>query len=423
MQFSFRTRLVVLYTILTSFALICFSATIFFAVRYQSYAKLEQDLIVRASHVNEQIDFEKDTLVLPPSMTRDSVLEIRYDVLIDEKRNSFFKSSVLGSREVLIDDLDLETIDYSPKLIDARLTDGTPIKSAIIRAKHIPGKSYFITAKPVAEVEAGMESLGITMAIGNVLFILLVFGIGSFFVQRALKPVRDITELAKDISRGDLSKRVNFSGPLDDLKALADMFDEMITKLEELFEGQKSFFQEVSHDLRTPLTIIRGKIDVALRSNNVTHSELVTVLNEVRNEAELATGLVNDLLAVARGEKAVEELKQAEFPLDRMVVEIGARITSLGKQKGDSLIIKLSVSDAFAVTTIRDTGPGISKEDQPFVFEKFYRSQSCDHSSRGFGLGLAIAKRIVEAHKASLKLVSSDKHGTEFEIRLPLLNR
>jgi signal transduction histidine kinase len=236
----------------------------------------------------------------------------------------------------------------------------------------------------------------------------------------------------------------------------------MISRLERLLDGQKRFFQDVSHELRTPLTIIRGKVDVALRAKESSKDDQAKVLEDIRDETELAADLVNDLLIVARGEKIADDLKVMEFPIDRTLAEIGARLYSLGKQKdisvdinvsersvlimgdetrvgeailavgdnaikycgpGDSVRLSLVSEGEFAIITISDNGPGIAMEDQPFIFERFYRSKTAGKLPRGTGLGLAIAKNIIESHKGELFLKSSDSSGTIFEFKLPLKSR
>jgi signal transduction histidine kinase len=451
-----------LYTVLTSLALVGFSVSIYAAVQFQSYSELERDLMKRSSHIIEQVEVSGDKLMLPPSLTRSSILEIRYEVLIDSKGKAFFKNPLIGDRSIVVEGINLSQINNSPEVFNATLNDNTPVKVAIIRLKKSGEKAYFATARPIAEVKQRLKDLALIMVAANVLFVLLVIGIGNYFVLRALKPVQDITEMAKEISRGDLSKRVNLVGSHDELKELADTFDEMISRLERLLDGQKRFFQDVSHELRTPLTIIRGKVDVALRAKELSKDDQIKVLEDIKDETELAADLVNDLLTVARGEKIADDLKIAEFPVDRTLIEIGARLYSLGKQKdirvdvkvpeqpvlimgdetrfgeailavgdnaikycgpGDSVQLSLVSEGEFAIITIVDNGPGIRAEDQPFIFERFYRSKIADKLPRGTGLGLAIAKNIAESHKGELYLKSCDSSGTVFEFKLPLAHQ
>lgn len=481
---SFRTRLVLLYTVTTSIALVSFSLIIYFAIKYQSYNALEQGLAKRASHIIEQIDFKNGKLVLPTSLTRGSAIEVRYEELADEYGEPFFKSRNLDGKSIIIGRENIRGVTTNPRIISAALSDDTPVKLAVIKLKKLPGSTYFITASPIYEVENNLRSLAATMVFANLLFVLFVSGIGYVFVRGAMRPVHEITRLAKDISHGDLRKRVNLQGPQDELKEMADTFDEMISRIEELFERQRSFFQDVSHELRTPLTIIRGKVDVALRSKSASHDNHRKVLEDVLSESEFASQLVNDLLRVARGEKLSDQLENEKFPVERILVEVAARVTTLGKQKGISIKtstpdepvfvygdeqrlgeaflaiadnaikygsldgwVKLSLAKegSWAVIAIADNGVGIAEDDLPFVFDRFYRVYSPGSAKldpgepdpgrsrageldsgkpdagkvRGAGLGLAIAKRIVEAHNGRID-VKSGTSGTTFTIYLPV---
>lgn len=457
---SFRARLVVLYTVITSIALIGFSLIVYFSIQYQSYAKLELDLAKRASHVIEQIDLKDGKLVLPPSITRGSALEVRYEALVDDEGKPFFKNPILNDKNIALTGEDLRGIGTKPKVMDARLSDDTELKLAVIRLKNVPGETYFVSASPVSEVERTLDDLASAMLFGNVLFVVLVMGIGYVFARRALKPVQEITQRAKEISHGDLRKRVNLQGPDDELKQLADTFDEMIARLEDLFEGQKRFFQDASHALRTPLTIIRGKLDVALRSKDATADDYRLALEDVLRESEFATRLVSDLLTVARGAKLTETLQLADFPADRMLAEVGARVTAMGKAKriqvsvdspAESVVVRgdeaqlgeaflavgdnavkhcasgcevrlgLEIVDGGAVFRISDNGAGISPEELPLIFERFYsaRKREGDDTS-GTGLGLAIAKQIVEAHGGKIDVESTPDGGTTFLLSIPL---
>ncbi|MDI6816778.1 MAG: ATP-binding protein [Actinomycetota bacterium] len=457
---SFRARLVVLYTVITSIALIGFSLIVYFSIQYQSYTKLELDLTKRASHIIEQIDLKDGKLVLPPSITRGSALEVRYEALVDEEGEPFFKNPILDDKDIALSSNDLRGVGTKPKVIDARLSDETKLKLAVIRLKNVPGETYFVSASPISEVERTLDDLASAMLFGNVLFAVLVMGIGYVFARRVLKPVQEITQRAKEISHGDLRKRVNLQGPDDELKQLADTFDEMIARLEDLFEGQKRFFQDASHALRTPLTIIRGKLDVALRSKDATAHDYCLALEDVLRESEFATRLVSDLLTVARGEKLTETLQVADFPGDRMLAEVGARVTAMGKAKGiqvsvagpaESVVVRgdeaqlgeallavgdnavkhcasgcevrlgLEIDHERAVFSVSNNGAGISPDELPFIFERFYSARKREGAdTSGTGLGLAIAKQIVEAHGGKIDVASTPDGRTTFMLSLPL---
>ncbi|HEY6030717.1 MAG TPA: HAMP domain-containing sensor histidine kinase [Gaiellaceae bacterium] len=279
--------------------------------------------------------------------------------------------------------------------------------------------------------------------------------IGWVVGGRVLRPVDRITAAARRIQATNLSERIALEGPQDELKTLADTFDEMLGRLEASFTAQRQFVADASHELRNPLAVIQTNADVALWDEGVPESAR-TRIEAVRRASERMRKLVDDLLALARLELAAAQ--RSEVDLAQLVHEVGDELDPLARAHGlvleqdaesgvrvvadrDALKRALAnlLDNAFrhsppgapvritaarrngsAVLSVADRGPGLTAEEQEHVFERFWRSDSArSRESGGAGLGLAIVRRIAESHGGAVAVSSEPGEGSTFEIRLP----
>ncbi|HEY6017098.1 MAG TPA: HAMP domain-containing sensor histidine kinase [Gaiellaceae bacterium] len=279
--------------------------------------------------------------------------------------------------------------------------------------------------------------------------------IGWVVGGRVLRPVDRITAAARRIQATNLSERIALEGPQDELKTLADTFDEMLGRLEASFTAQRQFVADASHELRNPLAVIQTNADVALWDEGVPESAR-TRIEAVRRASERMRKLVDDLLALARLELAAAQ--RSEVDLAQLVHEVGDELDPLARAHGlvleqdaesgvrvvadrDALKRALAnlLDNAFrhsppgapvritaarrngsAVLSVADRGPGLTAEEQEHVFERFWRSDSArSRESGGVGLGLAIVRRIAESHGGAVAVVSEPGDGSTFEILLP----
>ena len=279
--------------------------------------------------------------------------------------------------------------------------------------------------------------------------------IGWVVGGRVLRPVDRITAAARRIQATNLSERIALDGPRDELKTLADTFDEMLGRLEASFTAQRQFVADASHELRNPLAVIQTNADVALWDEGVPESAR-TRIEAVRRASERMRKLVDDLLALARLELAAAQ--RSEVDLAQLVHEVGDELDPLARAHGlvleqdaesgvrvvadrDALKRALAnlLDNAFrhsppgapvritaarrngsAVLSVADRGPGLTAEEQEHVFERFWRSDSArSRESGGAGLGLAIVRRIAESHGGAVAVVSEPGDGSTFEILLP----
>lgn len=287
--------------------------------------------------------------------------------------------------------------------------------------------------------------------------LLVVAAIGGYLLAgRALRPVARITEIAGSIGANDLRARLNLALPNDELGKLAQTFDAMLVRIEDAFERQRRFTGDAAHELRTPLSLMRGEVDLALaRPRSV--EEYRESLIEFDRDLERLTSLVGTLLALARSDSGQLRLDRARIDLRETVDVIVEQYTESAENAGVSLtgetasatgvvdqdlIIQVLVNlvdNALAHTPaggsivlgcrgtdsdieiwVSDTGSGIAPEHQARVFDRFYRvDEGRTRAQGGNGLGLSIARAIVEAHGGTISLTSTPGEGTRVEIAIP----
>jgi signal transduction histidine kinase len=282
-------------------------------------------------------------------------------------------------------------------------------------------------------------------------------GVGWVIAGRVLRPIGRITSVAREIQATDLSRRIELPGPDDELKQLADTFDAMLARLDAAFAAQRQFVADASHELRNPLAIIRTNVDVALSDPNPDPEDLRHTIVVVKRASDRMARLVDDLLALARRQEPTFEHEPVDLGVvvaeasDDFVVPAAARQIVLDRAiapdvtvLGDRDALKRAVANLLenavrlapagsrirlatgsegdrAWIAVADEGPGIALEDQPHVFDRFWRADKArSRADGGTGLGLAIVRQIVESHGGQVRLQSKVGVGSSFVIWLPV---
>jgi len=286
--------------------------------------------------------------------------------------------------------------------------------------------------------------------------LLLAVVTGWLLADVTLRPLNSFIKTVRHISADRLSARVEAPATKDEMRLLADTFNDMLGKLEQAFAMQKQIVQDVSHELRTPLTILKGEIEVALkkvRSRDEYQSTLTSSLEEIDRINRMVENLlflarfdsrqfvfelkeilltpfleviINDVRVLA-DQKDIElksELRADVFVradrgnLKRAMINVLDNAVKYTPAQG-TVVVSLTKQNDRAIIRVSDTGGGIEAARLPFVFDRFYRADTA-RASAGFGLGLSIAKAIVEAHRGSIEVTSVIGHGSVFTVSLPL---
>ncbi|MEV0623387.1 HAMP domain-containing sensor histidine kinase [Nonomuraea sp. NPDC050404] len=279
-------------------------------------------------------------------------------------------------------------------------------------------------------------------------------GIGWVLAGRVLRPVRSITRTTEEIQATDLQRRIELHGPRDELKDLADTIDTMLDRLEEAFRAQRQLIDDASHELRSPLTIIRANVDAVLAAPDASEEERARAVVIVDRATTRMTRLVEDLLATARRQGAA--FADADLDLARVVGEaceeyatpaaerevtitreLGAGLEMAGdadalrravsnllsnavrlSPSGGTIRVGAGRTEGWLWVAVGDDGPGLREADQARVFDRFWRGEA-SRRDRHTGLGLAIVRQIVESHGGRAGVFSQVGEGATFVLWLP----
>ena len=314
------------------------------------------------------------------------------------------------------------------------------------------------TARPLAERDRSLAGLGTTLIVASLLTTFLAFGIGWIISGITLRPIHHITLTAQAIgTESDFSRRVDYTGPNDEIGQLATTFNSMLSRLQDAYQRvsqalrlQRDFVTDVSHELRTPLTTVRGNLALLRRNPPLPEDEQADVLTDLVEESDRLIRLVNDLLILARADarrsllqepvsvrSVVEEACRQARQLDRQrkIVEAVPDVNVLGdrdalkqvllvlldnalKYSLDDITVSAEVVGEQVLIRVQDSGPGIPPDTLQRVFDRFYRGEA-DPAVPGFGLGLPIAKALIEEQGGTIAIESQPGSGSVVSVNLP----
>jgi heavy metal sensor kinase len=313
-----------------------------------------------------------------------------------------------------------------------------------------------------AEVRRTVKRLQVfILLVVPILLVLAAVG-GRLFVKRAFRPVGKIVQTVNSITSEDLSLRVESPGTHDEIGRLTDTFNSMIDRLEKSFHSIKEFSGNASHELKTPLTVIRGEIEVALRKAR-TAREYKEVLSTILDETHNLQAIVNDLLFLSKIDSGSISFSLDEISLDEPLLDSYEENCDFAKSKeikivlkpiepviikgnrtllrrlfsnllqnavkyteeGGEIRISLNPVEKGARFVISDNGIGIPPQSLPNIFDSFFRVEHSrpaqsdgGRETGGAGLGLTIVKRIVELHNGEIEVDSKVGQGTTFTVHL-----
>ncbi|MBE9012525.1 HAMP domain-containing histidine kinase [Pseudanabaenaceae cyanobacterium LEGE 13415] len=295
--------------------------------------------------------------------------------------------------------------------------------------------------------QMGEKTLALVVQV-TITMMILFMAIAWFTAGRILAPLRQLSETAQMITETDLSKRMSVQGT-DEIADLTLTFNQMLDRLQAAFTSQQEFIKDVSHELRTPITIIQGHLE--LLGDDPEERQATVAL--VRDELKRMNRFVNDLLLLMRAERP-NFLRPSAIDLDSFTQELFAKarglaprnwkLEAIGRgeivcdrqrltqvvmnlaqnatqytQTGDAIAIGSAIVNGTVQFWVRDTGEGISLEDQERIFDRFARGLEGERRSEGAGLGLSIVQALIKAHGGSIELFSRLGEGSTFTVILP----
>lgn len=454
---SIGARLTVWYSLMLALSLGLFGAAAYFAMDHSIRATVDSELVHRLQAVRDII--KDDTPQGLPAV------QDEFSELLDSEgsgarlRVSYQNAAVIYSSPGMANGIVPQHAQKTAGPFNAR-TNGEWFRF-LRESVNVSGKAYDI------EVGASTRQFGRSLerfrdllyALAPVFLALAALG-GYWLSRRALAPVDQITNAARSIGAQDLSRRLAVPRASDELQRLATTLNEMLARLDTAFQRITQFTADASHELRTPVSVMRTNAEIALRKPR-SEAEYREALSHILDESEKISRLIGQLLLLARADSAGGVL-----PMTRSDIAIAfenacreARVLAEGKHlnfreslsqtplwiQGDAASLerlfmilldnavkytatggeidaRLGSDDGFAVAEIRDTGSGIAPEDIGHVFDRFYRADRArSRESGGTGLGLAIGRWIAEAHRGEIRVESNVGKGSTFQVRIPLL--
>lgn len=299
-------------------------------------------------------------------------------------------------------------------------------------------------------------SAGLLAAMGAVL-LLSVGAAGALLMRRVFLAIDDVVQKARRIGDDDLNQRLPHPGSADEIGRLVDTLNEMLARIEHGYDVQRRFTADASHELRSPLSRLRTELEVTLRRPREPQAYVETLRSGLE-EVERLTLLVEELLAFARIDTGQERGRTERVVLNALAEDAVRRMEPIARARdvtlkieaagpvrakvspasaslvldnlldnavkfappGSGVTVQLVIDGQQAVLRVRDTGPGIRRDELTRVFERFYRGPSARAGSTpGMGLGLALSQAIVHAHGGSITASNAAEGGAVFEVRLP----
>ncbi|MEE9614202.1 MAG: ATP-binding protein [Thermodesulfobacteriota bacterium] len=467
MTLSIRKRLTLWYVTLLTVSLLAFGMSFFYALSKVFLDRTDREISSVAGMLSH-------TIIQPPGVLRPPR---NFDIILDR----FFGVRIAG-KHIQVFDPEGKVVARSSNLegitlpLSREAYEGARDGRATYEDVKIPGvypirtitrpivlKNMGIVA--VVQVGSSMEGMQVIFhymlyffGLGIVVSVVVASWVGGFLAKKALKPVEDITTMARRIGVENLNERLEIEVPHDEIGRLAETLNDMIARLERSFDQIKQFTADASHELKTPLTVLKGEVEVALRSGGSTEELRQTLVSNLE-EIDRMSHIVKNLLLLARADVEVGGAPPMEAKLDNVLGESFEHFRRLALDKGVELEItkndsstvmgdsvrlsqliynlidnavkytpsggrvalSLTSEDGSALLTVSDTGVGIDGEDLPYIFDRFYRVDKARTGGAGsFGLGLSICREIVASYGGEIDVSSEPGKGTVFTVRLPL---
>lgn len=454
--FSIGARLTLWYSLILALSLGLFGAIAYFAMSHSIRATVDPALRQRIQAVRDIIQedapsglaaLQDEFRELADSQGSDARLRVAYTggTVI------FASPDMQNAREPRRDES--ATHPFTQRITGARFR-------FLQDTAEIGGKQYDVeVASSMRDYDQTLERFRILLYAAAPAFLILAALGGYWLSRRALAPVDEITSAARTIGAQDLSRRLTVPHASDELQRLTGTLNEMLARLEAAFQRVTQFTADASHELRSPVSIVRTSAELALRKPR-SDAEYREALARILHESERVSALIDQLLLLARADsvaatlpvvrtdltatlqaacgeaKILADAKQLKFleEISEASIWVQGDAASLHRlfvilldnalkytPSGGEIKVRLGSDNGFAVAEIRDSGIGIAPQDLPHIFERFYRSDRVrSRESGGTGLGLAIGRWIAQAHRGEIRVESVPGKGSDFEVRIPV---
>lgn len=455
--------LIALATVLVGYSLLTYVT-----VRYYLYHRFDEQLHSAFNTLVAAVEVEPDDVKFEPTDhtirlgSEADVDDIRW-VVYDEQQRLVARSQNMtaADSEAL---LDFSRVDHTPddtaqpfdhwRLLQHRVSAVAP--KPIAERDPLERETLVITvARSSVDLQESLRRMAVASIVLPALCWIVAALAGRWYCRRALAPVHSMAQQARQMATADAQTRIAIASTGDELAELGGAFNQLLDRVHASLARQQRFAGDAAHQLRTPLTVLQGQIEVTLRRERTPqeHRETLTVLLQQTQELRQ---LVEALLFLARAEDGAAPEDQQAVPLAAWLhkylrrwdthprasdlhlkaehdIVVSSSPQLLGQlldnlvsnalkysPMGTSVVVALAVNDTQATISVRDHGPGIEPSERETIFEPFYRSVSARHSGiAGTGLGLAICRRIAQSLGAQLQCESQPGQGSAFTLVMP----
>jgi heavy metal sensor kinase len=463
---SIRFRMALWYAALLAGALALFGAATYLGLERYLQKSLEESLIKQARSIGDVL------LVNINRSGQDYVDNEITEHYSPEINGRFIRVTRANGKQIYVSGPPKDGT-FDPALVAAprlpltreftremEMSDGHELLLHGLPYRASDGTQFLIeVAAPYNQIESVLRGLLLTFALGLPLIVALAIGGGYLLMRRALHPVDEIRQKAAQITSRNLSERLPVVHTGDELERLATDLNRMIARLEESFLQINRFSADASHELRTPLTVLQGELEAIAQKGQGLPEDVRDTIGSALEETQRLSKIVASLLAISRleaGEARVQPVRLdfaelARTTTDQMKLladEKRISLTSDGSEpveveadpsrlkqvvvnlldnaikytpEGGNVSISVMRRDGHAVLEVADSGLGISADDLPHVFERFYRADKArSRQMGGTGLGLSIVRSICLAHGGQITVNSTEGRGSLFRVELPL---
>ena len=458
-RLSIGVRLTIWYVTIFAFAQLVFGIGMWVVLRHYLYDLADDDLESQVEDLQKFFGAQKDnSLVRLQSGFVESYADHAGDYLqVYAGNGTWIYQSAFMKTHCLAP---VEPAQISGLTLADHWMGGKPFRFATQRFE-INGHPYAVqTGVMIADVVDTLAMFRLYLLMFAPLLLLAAATGGYWLSSRALAPVDAIVGTARGIGGANLSSRLEKLDTGDELQRLSDTLNQMLDRIESAFRRVTEFTADASHELRTPVSLIRTEAELALRRSRG-EEQYQEALQHILREAERTSGLIEELLTLARADSGLESLKMRVVSVHTLLREAAddwrsvARMSNLdfrdelgsgelfvmAEESALRRVVNILLDNAFkhttlpgtvslalekknewAVIAVRDTGTGIAREEQAKIFERFYRvDKARNREIQGAGLGLSIAQWIVQQHGGAIWVESELGRGSAFYVELPAI--
>jgi len=449
-----RTRLTILFTVITATILLAFASVIYFSAKKnrekEFYSILKKEAITKA---NLFFNAKVDTKTLQDIYRNNREILNEVEVAIYDT----------GFNLLYHDAVDIDYVKETPEMINEIFQKGEiqfyqqDWQVVGLRYEY-NNKNYIITATAIDQYGYNkLNSLLKNSIIVFIISIIFIYLAGLYFSKKAFDPVKDMIEKAKVISVTNLDLRLNSNGSKDELDELANTFNEMLNRLENSFDAQKHFVSNISHELRTPLAAIITELELSTNKEKSV-AEYKSIIQKALGDAKKLVRLLNGLLDLAKASYDPSEIAFKPIRIDEILLDAREQVQQANSDykieivfeqefenenqisiNGNEYLLKVAFANLFEngckfskdrqssvfisferdkiQLRFTDNGIGISENDLNYIFTPFYRGENKIYAE-GNGIGLALTHKIILLHKGTISVSSKQNEGTTFYVEL-----